>query len=60
MSTGTIRLHRVLRAPPERVYRAFLDADAVAKTTRSLDFGTNVEGSTSSSNEKAVAGGKPR
>ena len=31
MSTGTIRLHRVLRAPPERVYRAFLDADAVAK-----------------------------
>ncbi len=31
MSTGTIRLHRVLRAPPERVYRALLDADAVAK-----------------------------
>ncbi|MBL8422651.1 MAG: SRPBCC family protein [Candidatus Accumulibacter phosphatis] len=31
MSTGTIRLHRVLRAHPERVYRAFLDADAVAK-----------------------------
>lgn len=27
----TIRLHRVLRAPPERVYRAFLDADAMAK-----------------------------
>jgi len=27
----TIRLHRVLRAPPERVYRAFLDADANAK-----------------------------
>jgi uncharacterized protein YndB with AHSA1/START domain len=27
----TIRLHRVLRAPPERVYRAFLDADALAK-----------------------------
>lgn len=27
----TIRLHRVLRAPPERVYRAFLDADAQAK-----------------------------
>lgn len=26
--TGTVRLHRVLRAPPERVYRAFLDADA--------------------------------
>jgi uncharacterized protein YndB with AHSA1/START domain len=31
MSTNTIRLHRVLRATPERVYRAFLDADAKAK-----------------------------
>ncbi len=31
MLTGTVRLHRVLRAPPERVYRAFLDADAMAK-----------------------------
>ena len=31
MSTHTIRLHRVLRAKPERVYRAFLDADAKAK-----------------------------
>jgi len=31
MSTNTIQLHRVLRAPPERVYRAFLDADALAK-----------------------------
>src|SRR6478752_700340 len=29
--THTIRLHRVLRAKPERVYRAFLDADAKAK-----------------------------
>jgi uncharacterized protein YndB with AHSA1/START domain len=28
---GTVRLHRVLSAPPERVYRAFLDAAAVAK-----------------------------
>jgi uncharacterized protein YndB with AHSA1/START domain len=28
---NTIRLHRVLRAPPERVYRAFLDAGAMAK-----------------------------
>ena len=28
---GTIRLHRVLNAPPERIYRAFLDADAYAK-----------------------------
>ena len=31
MTTNTIRLHRVLRATPERVYRAFLDADAMAK-----------------------------
>ena len=31
MSTGTVRLHRVLRAHPERVYRAFLNADALAK-----------------------------
>lgn len=31
MATNTVRLHRVLRAPPERVYRALLDADAMAK-----------------------------
>ena len=31
MATSTVRLHRVLRAAPERVYRAFLDADAMAK-----------------------------
>jgi uncharacterized protein YndB with AHSA1/START domain len=31
MATNTIRLHRVLRATPERIYRAFLDADAIAK-----------------------------
>ena len=29
--TNSVRLHRVLRATPERVYRAFLDADAMAK-----------------------------
>ncbi len=28
---NTVRLHRVLRAKPERIYRAFLDADAMAK-----------------------------
>jgi uncharacterized protein YndB with AHSA1/START domain len=28
---NTVRFHRVLRAPPERVYRAFLDADARVK-----------------------------
>ena len=31
MSTNTIRLHRVLRATPDRIYRAFLDAEAKAK-----------------------------
>ncbi len=31
MATGTVKLHRVLRAKPERVYRAFLDAGALAK-----------------------------
>ena len=31
MSTNTVRFHRVLRAPAERIYRAFLDADAMAK-----------------------------
>ncbi|CAN0627360.1 Polyketide cyclase [Burkholderia multivorans] len=31
MSAHTVRLHRVIRAAPERIYRAFLDADAMAK-----------------------------
>lgn len=31
MSTNTVRLHRIIKATPERVYRAFLDADALAK-----------------------------
>ncbi len=30
-NTNTVRFHRVLRSKPERVYRAFLDADALAK-----------------------------
>ncbi len=30
-NTSTIRLHRVLQAPPEKVYRAFLDAGAMVK-----------------------------
>jgi uncharacterized protein YndB with AHSA1/START domain len=30
-TTNTVRLHRVLRAKPERVYKAFLDPDAMAK-----------------------------
>ena len=31
MATGIVRLHRVLRAPPERVYKAFVVAEAMAK-----------------------------
>lgn len=31
MSTHTIRLHRVVRSTPEKVYRAFLDAEAMSK-----------------------------
>jgi uncharacterized protein YndB with AHSA1/START domain len=31
MPTGNVQLHRVIRATPERVYRAFLNADAMAK-----------------------------
>ena len=31
MNPRTVRLHRVFRCPPERVYRAFIEADAMAK-----------------------------
>jgi len=31
MATGTVRLHRVFRTTPEKVYRAFLDPEAMAK-----------------------------
>jgi uncharacterized protein YndB with AHSA1/START domain len=31
MADNSVKLHRVFRAPPERIYRAFLDADAMAK-----------------------------
>lgn len=51
-ATGTVVLHRVLRAPPERVYRAFLDPDAMAKwlpphgfTGRVLSMDARVGGS---------------
>lgn len=50
--TGTVTLHRVLRAPPDRVYRAFLDPDAMAKwlpphgfTGRVLSMDARVGGS---------------
>ncbi|MDN5873550.1 MAG: SRPBCC family protein [Sinobacteraceae bacterium] len=31
VSTGTVKFHRVLKAPAERVFKAFIDADALAK-----------------------------
>src|SRR3982074_1854604 len=37
-STNTIRLHRVLRAAPEKIYRAFLDAEGMAKWLRPNGF----------------------
>lgn len=40
--THTIRLHRVLRAKPERVYRAFLDADAKCKWLPPFGFTAKV------------------
>ena len=44
MATNTIRLHRVLHAPPERVYRAFLDADAMVKWLPPHGFTGKVHG----------------
>src|SRR5690348_10580433 len=43
MTTGTVRLHRVLRCPPERVYRAFLEAEATAKWLPPYGFTARVE-----------------
>jgi uncharacterized protein YndB with AHSA1/START domain len=43
MTTGTVRLHRVLSAPPERVYRAFLDPEAMAKWLPPCGFTCKVE-----------------
>ncbi len=34
MATGTVKLHRVFKAPAERVYRAFLDPDALVKWSK--------------------------
>ncbi|MFO6420919.1 SRPBCC family protein [Hylemonella sp. W303a] len=43
MATGTVQLHRVLRAPPERLYRAFLEPDALAKWLPPYGFTCTVE-----------------
>ncbi len=43
MSARTIQLHRVLRAPPEAVYRAFLEPGAIAKWLPPFGFTCSVE-----------------
>jgi len=43
MPTGTVRLHRVLRAKPERLQRAFLDADAMARWLPPYGFTCEVQ-----------------
>lgn len=43
MKTGTVRLHRVLKAPPMRLYRAFIEADALAKWLPPHGFTCQVE-----------------
>ena len=43
MSTNTIRLHRVLKASPEKVYRAFLEADALSKWIPPYGFTAKVD-----------------
>ena len=43
MSTNTVRLHRVLRTTPEKVYRAFLDADAMSKWLPPYGFTCKVQ-----------------
>jgi uncharacterized protein YndB with AHSA1/START domain len=43
MASGTVQLHRVLRAPPERIYRAFLEPDALAKWLPPYGFTCSVE-----------------
>ena len=40
---NTVKFHRVLKAPPERVYRAFLDADATCKWLPPYGFTCHVE-----------------
>jgi uncharacterized protein YndB with AHSA1/START domain len=42
MPSQTVRLHRVLRSTPEKVYRAFLDADALVKWMSPYGFTSKV------------------
>ena len=43
MPTGTVRLHRILAAPPERVYKAFTDATAFPKWYPPFGFTCQVD-----------------
>ena len=43
MPTGTVRFHRVLKAPPERVYRAFLEPDAMVRWLPPYGFTAQVQ-----------------
>jgi uncharacterized protein YndB with AHSA1/START domain len=43
MTTGTVTLHRVLRTTPEKIYRAFLNADAMARWLPPNGFTGNVQ-----------------
>lgn len=43
MATGTVRLHRVIRTRPEKIYRAFLEPDAVCKWLPPYGFTCTVE-----------------
>jgi len=51
MSSRSVQLHRVLRAKPEKVYRAFLEADALAKWLPPYGFTCTVD------HLRAVVGG---
>ncbi|MFD0667859.1 SRPBCC family protein [Ramlibacter sp. MAHUQ-53] len=53
-STSSVRFHRVLRCPPERVYRAFLDAEALVKWLPPDGFTARMH------QQDAVAGGSYR
>jgi uncharacterized protein YndB with AHSA1/START domain len=54
MSSRTVRLHRVLRAAPEKVYRSFIEADALAKWLPPYGFTCTVH------HLEAVVGGSHR
>ena len=43
MTNGTVRLHRVLRSPPEKIYRAFLDRGAISKWLPPYGFTCTVQ-----------------